>query len=369
MRKTAYKVVLGPFVPPDTACNPIDFCQLSTLTEKQFRYASRGRHAIYHALKALNVNKGVIIPAYACPTIKDAVDAAGLPCYFCDIQESDLNISYESFVQVHKETGADCVIVPSLYGNPADLQSFWVYCKENNIKLIDDAAQSFGAMLNNQYLSSFGNAGLFAFSPGKATPSAMGALFWSEGDCCITRTKHDLLHRLIYLSFFANRKNYYSCKIPGLMKKILRIVALRLEGIISIRNDQMADFENGYLGGMISACLDGELAFRNNYSQLFYRTFAEKGWFDIVTCQQGTPMNHKLVILLQTKESALALRDDLQQCGIHSFGGYRLPNDCTTCPVTASVVGRVVEMPIENDADKMRYLFDCIHNFFVDKER
>lgn len=369
MNEIAHAVVLGPFVPADTERNPIDFCRLTALTGKQFQYASRGRHAIYHVLQALNVCKGVIIPAYSCPTIKEAVDAAGLPCFFCDIQESDLNISYESFVQVHQQSGADCVIVPSLYGNPADLQKIWDYCKENGVKMIDDSAQSFGATLDGKYLSSFGDAGLFAFSPGKSTPSAMGSLYWCESLYSFPKTKHDLLHKLIYCNYLVNRKNYYSSKVPSLFKKLMRIAAVQLEVFISIRNDQMADFENGYLGGMISACLDGDFAYRNKYSEMFYRNFAKKDWFEIVTCQQGTPMNHKLVILLQTKEAALALQEHLQLHGFYSFGGYRLPKNCSGCPVTASIVGRVVEMPIENDADKMNALFNCIDQYFIKKER
>jgi len=369
MGNPAHTVILGPFVPPDTEKAPIDFERLTVLTGKQFQYASRGRHAIFHALKALNVEKGVIIPAYACPTIKDAVDVAGLTCYFCDIQVSDLNICFDSFVQVHKETGADCVIVPSLYGNPADLQRFWDYCKDNGVKMIDDSAQSFGATLNGKYLSSFGDAGLVAFSPGKSTPSAMGALFWYDGDYSFSRTTHDFLHKLIYRSYFVNRKNYYSADLPKLIKKVLGVATIYMERLIPIRNDQMACFEDGYLGGMISACLDGDLSYRNSYSEAFRSTFAQKDWFDIISCQQGTPMNHKLVVLLQSKETADALRNHLLSKGIHTFGGYRLPENCFNCPISESVVGRVVEMPIEIDSEKMDYLFTTINNYFIDKER
>lgn len=64
---------------------------------------------------------------------------------YCDIDIEDLNISYESLIEKYNYSKASCVIVPSLYGNPANLSKIEKFCNEHNIYMIDYSAQSFGA--------------------------------------------------------------------------------------------------------------------------------------------------------------------------------------------------------------------------------
>lgn len=53
-----------------------------------------------------------------------------------------------------------------LYGNPVDYPGIEKICKDFGIKLIDDAAQSFGAKLNGRLAGTWGDAGFFPFLPG-----------------------------------------------------------------------------------------------------------------------------------------------------------------------------------------------------------
>lgn len=359
--------VLESFVPTQTAETNIDYKMLYERTGRNYTYYSRGRHAIYHALKSLNVKGGVILPLYSCHTISDAVERAGLECVYCDISEKDLNIDFQSFIEVQKKTGAKCVIVPSLYGNPAQLDRIEAYCKENGIFLIDDSAQSFGATLDGRFLSTFGNAGLFAFSPGKATPGAMGALAWTEADYEVKRTHHDWVHRIININYNVNRKNVYTDKKPEFIKSTIQLMAALTERLMDISNDNIAEFEKRSLGGVIQAYFDGGFDYRNKYFGEFVNCFGDKGWFKIVSCQQGTPMNHKIVVLFPTREVTEQFRKHLYDNKIKTYGGYIPRKQDENCLVTQSIVGRVCEMPIENNAEKMKYLFGCVSSFFQNK--
>ena len=64
-----------------------------------------------------------------------------------------------------------------LYGNPVDYPGIEKICKDFGVKLIDDAAQSFGAKLNGRLAGTWGDAGFFSFSPGKSTPGHLGSFF------------------------------------------------------------------------------------------------------------------------------------------------------------------------------------------------
>ena len=61
-----------------------------------------------------------------------------------------------------------------LFGNPAEMDKIVKIANENNLKIIEDCAQSFGAKyydkessLNGKYTGTIGNAGAYSFFPTK----------------------------------------------------------------------------------------------------------------------------------------------------------------------------------------------------------
>lgn len=115
-------------------------------------------------------------------------------------------------------------------------------------------------------LSSFGDAGLFAFSPGKSTPAPMGALYWCNGFKETEKyTRHRFIHKIIYKNFNENRMNIYISKLPSIIKKLINFSALYLEKYVDITFDCMEDFENLCLGGVIESCLSGKFDYRNYF--------------------------------------------------------------------------------------------------------
>ena len=142
----------------------------------EYFFTSSGRASIYHILKENKLSNSLIgLPVYACGTIKEAIIKSGnIPCYI-DFDPIDLNISFDSFKEAVLCYDIKAVIVPSLYGNPAQLDLFEDFCFQNNILMIDDSAQSFGAKLNGKMIGTYGHAGLFSASVGKSLAGFMGA--------------------------------------------------------------------------------------------------------------------------------------------------------------------------------------------------
>ena len=73
---------------------------LDNLFGHRMNYAAKGRHSIYHILKSSDRRGKVAMPVYACSSIVDAVKKSGREIVFCDIDESDLNISVESLESI-----------------------------------------------------------------------------------------------------------------------------------------------------------------------------------------------------------------------------------------------------------------------------
>ncbi len=360
------KSIIGLFPPPEIkySSNDIDYYELKQKLGKSFSYASRGRHAIYHILKSLEVKGKCIIPIYSCPTIAQAVKKAGLEVCYCDINVEDLNLSFESFVECHKRNEATCVIVPSLYGNPADLLKFEAYCKQNKIIMIDDGAQSFGAKLDNRYISTFGDGGLFAFSPGKSTPAPMGALFWSANkEYKIPYTKrHKLIHKIIYENYQINRVKSY--KYNNLYNKIIKYFSIYAEKYNDIKNDGIFSFEKEYLGSVLKSFFNGNYNYRNEYFDTFYNRFCKQKAFRILKAQQGISINHKIVLILDTIEKTNGLTEYLNKSGIKTYGGYKKPCDLTMFKKANSVIGKIIELPIVENTEKMNYMMDLIDKYY-----
>ena len=133
-----------------------------------------GRQAIYIALKTLSLKPKdeVIIPSYACQNVILPVINAGCKPVFADCQP-DLNICIEHVKTLINEN-TRVIIVPHLYGKIARITEFSKFADEMGLVLIDDAAQVFGAKVDQKYVGTFGTFGILSFGPFKSIMATKG---------------------------------------------------------------------------------------------------------------------------------------------------------------------------------------------------
>ena len=92
---------------------------------------------------------------------------------FCDIDESTLNLCPERLllqIKAVREEGKytpKAVVTVDFLGSPADYDRITAICKENDLVLIEDAAQSFGASIDGKKCCSFGDSAITSFFPSK----------------------------------------------------------------------------------------------------------------------------------------------------------------------------------------------------------
>jgi len=63
-----------------------------------------------------------------------------------------------------------------------DILDFKSFCNDNKLFLIEDAAHSPGAMINNQYAGTIGDAGCFSFFPSKVMTAGEGGMLTTNND-------------------------------------------------------------------------------------------------------------------------------------------------------------------------------------------
>ena len=116
---------------------------------------SSGTSSIYMALHALSAKgKKVAIPAYSCSSLRHAVSMIGATEILIDTFPNSPNID----IGILNKSSADIVIVPHMYGIPANIEKI-----NKNIKVIEDCAQSLGARFIENPVGTMGDISIFSF--------------------------------------------------------------------------------------------------------------------------------------------------------------------------------------------------------------
>lgn len=356
-------MVLEKFVPPQFIKAKLDLHKLFRLTGKNWSYGANGSICLYHILQALNCRGKILLPVFTCPRILTPVKKSGLEPVFYDLDPEDLNPSLKSIKYLAKKSKAKSLLSVSLFGNPADLINIEEFARNENILLIDDNAQSFGGKIDERWLGTFGDGGFFAFSPGKATAGHMGGFFWTKNSYKVKYKNHNFIHWLKWLDFAFNRMNIYD-RQNKILRKIINLLASKSYELFDLTEDGISEFEKKVLGGIMNSIIDGDFKFRNYYNNIFINEFSNNPYFRPVKALRGNTHNHKLVLIANSKEIAKNLISYLGSNGFYCSNSYvPLCDDISGMEGMKTIEGKVIEIPIENSADKMNYLFSRLRNF------
>ena len=128
-----------------------------------------GTDALYLSLLALGIKKGdeVLVPSFTFFASIECIYHVGAKPVFVDIDISTYCFDIKDLKK--KITNKTKAIIPvHLFGNNGDLKELMEISKSYNIKIVEDAAQSFGSRLSNEkYLGTIGDLGAFSFYPSK----------------------------------------------------------------------------------------------------------------------------------------------------------------------------------------------------------
>jgi dTDP-4-amino-4,6-dideoxygalactose transaminase len=126
-----------------------------------------GSMALELALRACGTRSGdeVVIPAFCCSAVIPPILSLGAVPVLADAG-AELNITAATVEPVlGKRTRA--IIVPHLFGNPAEIDAIIELAMYRRISVIDDAAQALGATIDGQPLGCFGDIGILSFGTEK----------------------------------------------------------------------------------------------------------------------------------------------------------------------------------------------------------
>ena len=133
--------------------------------------------ALHLSCLALGFKKGdeVIVPAMSHTATSHCVEYTGAKAVFVDVDSITGNISLK---EIQKKTTKKTkgIIIVHMAGISADIKNILKYCKQKNIRLIEDCAHALGTYSGNFHAGNFGATGCFSFYPTKQITTGEGGM-------------------------------------------------------------------------------------------------------------------------------------------------------------------------------------------------
>ncbi|MAA51594.1 MAG: aminotransferase DegT [Phycisphaerae bacterium] len=133
-----------------------------------------GTDALMLAMMAMNIGAGdaVFCPSFTFPATAEAIAITGATPIFVDVGTKTFNICYKDLERnienlENKKLNAKAVLAVDLFGLPANYSKLTKIAGRYNLKVISDAAQSYGGKYQNKAVGSLADITCTSFFPAK----------------------------------------------------------------------------------------------------------------------------------------------------------------------------------------------------------
>ncbi len=209
-----------------------------------------GTDALLIALRAIGLGPGdeVITTPFTFVATASTVVMCGATPVFVDIDPRSFNLDLDQ-VEAAITPRTKAIVPVHLFGQPVHLAPLKALCEKRGIKLIEDAAQSFGAEYGGRKSGAYGDIGCISFYPSKNL-SAFG-----DGGLMITDSD-TLAGEMRVLASHGSRVRYhhhvlgYNSRLDEIQAVILRIKLKRLDNFNN-RRRAIAESYNRELAGLV----------------------------------------------------------------------------------------------------------------------
>jgi perosamine synthetase len=204
-----------------------------------------GTSALHATLLSYEIGTGddVLVPSFSFISTANSVLFVDANPIFTDIESTNFGLDLNSISKnITKKTKA---IIPMDYGGlPCKIEEIKNYCKENNLILIEDAAEALGASVNNKKIGSISDASIFSFCGNKVLTTGEGGAVTTNSKDVYEKLKLIRSHgRVDSVSYFDNlsESEYLGIGYNWRMSSITASLGLtqlnKLDKLISMRRN------------------------------------------------------------------------------------------------------------------------------------
>jgi dTDP-4-amino-4,6-dideoxygalactose transaminase len=217
---------------------------------------ANGTDALLLVLRAWDIGPGdaVFVPAFTFAATAEVVALAGATPVFVDVEPDTFNISplsLETALAMVRNEGAlrpKAVVPVDLFGQPADYRRLEPFVEREQLLMLCDVAQAFGATFHGRVAGSIGDAATTSFFPSKP----LGC--FGDGGACFTNDA-SLADALRSLRMHGQGKDRYEHPRVGLNSRLDTIQAAILLEKLKILPDELVMRERvarRYQAGLLS---------------------------------------------------------------------------------------------------------------------
>ena len=296
---------------------------------------TNGHMALELSLQALleneNIEKGaeIITTPFTFISTTHAIIRNGFKPVFCDINPDDFTIDVSKIEALI--TDKTCAIVPvHVYGNVCNVEAIEQIAKKYNLKVIYDAAHSFGVRYKEKSIADFGDISIFSFHATKVFHSIEG------GAACI--------------------------KNENIAKKISNLIDFGIvdpENVVNIgTNAKMNEF-CAAMGLCNLNHIDEYIAKRKKVYEKYLECLSGISGIQINSIQKNTKANYSYFPVVFNKKSRDEIFKILAKHNIYarkyffpltnSFECFREKFDVNKTPIALNISKRILTLPLYSD--------------------
>ncbi len=194
-----------------------------------------GTAALHIAIAALDIGPGdeVIVPPFTfIATASSILHNNAIPI-FADIDDKSYTLDPDSVKD--KITDKTKAIIPvHLAGIGADMNALIDVAKDNEIYIIEDAAQSIGTKCYDKKVGAIGRLGCFSFYPSKNMTTGEGGMITTNDDALAEQCR--LLRHHGEPEWYVYNRLGYNYRMTEIQGAIGRVQLKRINGFIESRN-------------------------------------------------------------------------------------------------------------------------------------
>jgi perosamine synthetase len=292
-----------------------EFCDFLDLPEGHAVALSSGTSALFMALWSLSAkNKSIAMPVYACSALRNAVAMAQAKEILIDNAVNSPNICLEKV----QKSSADIAIIPHMFGLPSNIENI------ENIDIIEDCAQSLGALIGKRKTGLIGKVGIFSFYATKLmTSGGQGGMFVSKDKNLVDKVRD-------YRDFDCrwDKKHRFNFQMTDIQASIGRVQLKRLPRFLESREKIFLMYKESGL----------DLIEVKNNTSVYYRAIIKV----------DSPVEIKEKLLKQGVKVIIPIEDwELLDSGFKYNNAYNLTKSTLSLPIYPSLKNEEIKYIIE----------------------
>jgi len=172
--------------------------EFAKYTNRQYAIAvSNGTVSLHIALAALGIGRGdeVIVPAFTIISCLNAILYTGATPVIVDVEPDIFTLDPQQLEEAFSPR-TKAIMPVHIYGHPADMDPIINFAKKHNLYIIEDAAETHGALYKGKICGSFGDVSSFSFYANKLITTGEGGMVVTDDDKLaeVARNLRNLCH-------------------------------------------------------------------------------------------------------------------------------------------------------------------------------